>query len=100
MSQEGQINTFRRSCLVLETMDYQGGDAKSFSKELARLGIIEKPLGRPIKPLGYAKLIKFGAPIPTFESMVEPIASSDTGSRSDCGIWRRFRNDVLACFFN
>jgi hypothetical protein len=60
MSQEGQINTFRRSCLVLETMDYQGGDAKSFSKELARLGIIEKPLGRPIKPLGYANSLNLG----------------------------------------
>jgi hypothetical protein len=60
LSQQDKISRFRRSGLVLETMDYQGSDARPFSKELARIGVIENPLGRPLKPLTYVNSLNLG----------------------------------------
>jgi hypothetical protein len=44
------FNKFRRSKLIIETMDYQNLDAKKYSKLLKLAGIKEPKIGSPIKP--------------------------------------------------
>jgi hypothetical protein len=50
LSSDLYFDKFRRSKLVIETMDYQNLDAKKYSKMLKLVGIIEPKIGSPIKP--------------------------------------------------
>jgi hypothetical protein len=50
LSSDLYFGKFRRSELVIETMDYQNLDAKKYSKLLKLAGIIEPKIGSPIKP--------------------------------------------------
>ncbi|MCX6445200.1 MAG: hypothetical protein NTY85_06700, partial [Actinobacteria bacterium] len=60
LAEQRLIHNFRRSALVLETMEYQRADARVFSKELADRGVIESPLGNPLKPLFYRNSLNLG----------------------------------------
>ena len=51
---------FRRSALVLETMEYQRADARTFSKALLDRAIIENPLGNPLKPFNFMNSLNLG----------------------------------------
>ena len=50
LSTELYFSKFRRSKLLIETMDYQNLDAKNFSKLLKLAGFKEPKTGKPIKP--------------------------------------------------
>lgn len=60
LSNSKKFRTFRRSAIVLETMEYQKLDAGPFSKELERKGVIESRLGMPLKPPGYKNSLNLG----------------------------------------
>lgn len=50
LSTDLYFSKFRRSKLLIETMDYQNLDAKNYSKLLKLAGIKEPKTGKPIKP--------------------------------------------------
>lgn len=60
LSNSKKFPMFRRSAIVLETMEYQKLDAGPFSKELQRRGVIENQLGMPLKPFGYKNSLNLG----------------------------------------
>lgn len=60
LSESEDFCNFRRSTIVLETMEYQKLDAGLFSKELQDKGVIENNLGMPLKPFGYKNSLNLG----------------------------------------
>lgn len=60
LARSKEMKGFRRSALVLETMEYQRMDAGIFSKELQVKGVIENRLGMPLKPFGYTNSLNLG----------------------------------------
>jgi hypothetical protein len=60
LSMSEDFNKFRRSALVLETMEYQRLDAGVFSKELLNKGVVESGLGMPLKPFRYKNSLNLG----------------------------------------
>lgn len=60
LSNSGDFNKFRRSALVLETMEYQRLDAGVFSRELLNNGVVESSLGMPLKPFRSKNSLNLG----------------------------------------